>query len=515
MLRLAELLSAVSLATDLAHGVPFESALCDCLLALQLARLAGLDGEDLSDAYYLALLYHLGCTGAAEANARVGAGDDVNVRRWISEADYTSKAEMMRIAITKLGKGAGPVSRARALVAFMSANETDFAGVAAGVCEVAARLSQRLGASARVTAALDEAFARWDGKVFSGLPKGEALSRLARIVHLSHVAQIYYQAGGSEAADAVVRGRSGTEFDPELARLWLDNSADIAAALTGESVWERVLAAEPHPQRLVPQSHLDEVTAAFADFVDLKSPYTLGHSSRLAQLVEQSGAALALPKEEVTAMRRAAQVHDLGNVSVPTGVFMKSGTLNRAEWDRVRLHPYHSQRVLAVAEPLKEAGELAGMHHERLDASGYHRGLPASAIPLPARVLAAAEVYQSMTEERSWRPALTSAQAATELRQEAREGKLDRRATDAVLEAAGHPPDRRREARGWPAGLTDREVDVLRMLARGRSNKEIARELHVSEATVHTHVINLYGKIQVNSRAGAVLYALEHDLIQL
>jgi DNA-binding NarL/FixJ family response regulator len=155
------------------------------------------------------------------------------------------------------------------------------------------------------------------------------------------------------------------------------------------------------------------------------------------------------------------------------------------------------------------------MHHERLDGSGYHRALPAASIPLPARLLAAAEAYQSMVEERPWRPALTAPDAARELSRDAEEGRLDRHASEAVLEAAGRPRARRRHVRGWPAGLTDREVDVLRMLARGRSNKEIARELHVSVGTVHTHVINLYGKIEVNTRAGAALFALEHDLIQL
>jgi DNA-binding NarL/FixJ family response regulator len=179
------------------------------------------------------------------------------------------------------------------------------------------------------------------------------------------------------------------------------------------------------------------------------------------------------------------------------------------------LHAYHSQRVLTVAEPLRKAGELAGMHHERLDGSGYQSGLRAAAIPLSARVLAAAEAYQSMVEERPWRPALTSAEAARGLSEDARAGRLDRRVCEAVLEVAGTRRTSRRQGRNWPASLTDREVEVLRMVARGRSNKEIARELHVSEGTVHTHVVNVYGKIEVNTRAGAALFALEHDLIQL
>jgi HD-GYP domain-containing protein (c-di-GMP phosphodiesterase class II)/DNA-binding CsgD family transcriptional regulator len=280
-------------------------------------------------------------------------------------------------------------------------------------------------------------------------------------------------------------------------------------------VWELALAAEPEPHRLVPRSHIDQVTSAFADFVDLKSSHTLGHSTKLAELATGAGLALGLEEPTVTDLRRAAQVHDLGNVSVPNRIWTKAGPLNRAEWERVRLHPYQSQRVLTVAESLRVSGEVAGMHHERLDGSGYHRGLPAASIPLTARLLAAAEVYQSLVEERPWRKAMTQPQAAAHLREEVRQGRLDRQAADAVLEAAGQPRAGGRASKSWPAGLTDREVEVLRMVARGRSNKEIAGALHLSEATVHTHVINVYGKIEVKTRAGAALFALERDLIQL
>src|ERR1700730_12984548 len=272
---------------------------------------------------------------------------------------------------------------------------------------------------------------------------------------------------------------------------------------------------DPAPPLPLPSSHIDRITSAFADFVDLKSSYTLGHSTKLAELATGAGVALGLDEAAVNDLRRAAQVHDLGNVSVPNRIWTKAGPLNRAEWERVRLHPYQSQRVLTVAEPLRVSGELAGMHHERLGGSGYHRGLPAASIPLTARLLAAAEVYQSLVEERPWRPAMTRSEAAAQLREEMRQGRFDRQAVDAVLEAARQPRTGRRGSQSWPASLTAPEVDVRRMVARGRSNKEIARALHVSEATVHTHVINVYGKIEVKTRAGAALFALEHDLIQL
>lgn len=513
-LRLAELLATVSLATDLAHDVPAESALRDALLATRLGRLAGWPAQDLADVYYLALLYHIGCTGAVDAQSRLGAGDDVAVRRWLSEADFADRPEMLRIAIVRLGRQWGPVEWARGLAGFATAGP-GIPVAFAGMAEVAARLSSRLGAPPPVGAALAPAYARWDGKVSPDAPSGGGQSAIARLVHLVHVAQTYDRAGGVESADAVVRERSGSELDPDLARLWLNHSREVLGSLGGESVWDEALGAEPEPHRRVPASHLDEVFAALADFVDLKSPYTHGHSTRLAHLVEDAAAAVGLARADAVTLRRAAQAHDLGNLSVPNQVWAKRGPLNPAQWARVRLHAYHTERILGVSDALRGAGQVAGLHHERLDGTGYHRGLPVAAIPLAARVLMAAETYQSMTEERSWRPALAPRDAAAEVRREVAAGRLDRRAVDAVLGAAGHPAGRGRAARSWPAGLTDREVDVLRLLARGRSNKEAARSLFVSEATVHTHVVNVYGKIGVHTRAGATLFALEHDLIQV
>lgn len=515
MVRLAELLAAVSLATDLADDAPFESALGDALTSVELARLAGLDGDLLRDVYYLALLYHLGCTAAADRQAQIAGGDDVSSRRWFSEADYTDRGQLFRLALTRVAREWGPLARAQALAGFLTADKEIIVNSFAAICEVGARLGERLGAGPRVTEALQQAYARWDGRVFFLLPSAEHISVLARLVHLVHVAQVFHRLGGPQAADDVVRARREGEFDPELSDLWLANSSRLLKPLGQESLWEQALAAEPEPHRLVPRSHIDNVTAAFADFVDLKVTHTVGHSARVATLAEAAASALGLSDAERTDIRRAAQIHDLGCVSVPNRIWSKRGPLNRAEWERVRLHAYHTQRVLTVAEPLRAAGELAGMHHERLDGSGYHRSLPAAVIPLAARLLAAVEVYQSMLEERPWRPARSQDEAYQEICRDVDAGRLDRQAVAAVLEAAGGRRSSRRHIRGWPAGLTDREVDVLRMLARGRSNKEIARELHVSVGTVHTHVINVYGKIEVNTRAGAALFALEHDLIQL
>jgi DNA-binding CsgD family transcriptional regulator len=512
-LRLAELLAAVSLASDLAHDVATESALRDAVLAVEFARLNGSDGSELSDVYYLALLYHIGCTGAVAAQSRLGAGDDINVRRWMSEADYANRPALMRVALTKLAPNWGPTGVAQGVGALATAGR-DLPEAFANIAEVSARLSQRLGASRGVTEALCHAYGRWDGKVFTSLPNGDGLSRPARIVHLVHVAQIYHQVGGVEAADGVVQQRSGSEFDPQLAGSWQRHSAELFRMLSVESTWDKVLEAEPEPHRRVGQAQLDDVCAALADFVDLASPFTPGHSGNVARLAAAAAQHAGLDAVAVATLRRAGQIHDLGMVSVPNRVWMKRGPLNRAEWERVRLHPYHTERILSFAVPLRDAAALAGRHHERVDGSGYHRGLTANALQLSARILAVAEVHQSMSEERAWRPALTPAESTRQLRDAVAAGSLDARAVDAVLLAAGQRLRSGRSGRSWPCGLTDREVAVLRAVTRGLSNKQIARELYVSQATVHTHLMNVYGKIGLNTRAGATLFAFEHDLIE-
>ncbi len=320
--RLAELLATVSLASDLAHDVPPESALRDALFSVRLARLAGWSRDELSDAYYLALLYHVGCTGAVSIQSRMGAGDDVSVRRWLSEVDFANRPELMRVVITRLASEWRPQQWVSGVAGFITTSGAA-PEVFASVADVAVRLSARLGASPKVTDALRHTYARWDGRVFTDLPRGDEQSAIARFVHLVHVAQTYHQVGGIAAADTAVRERSGGEFDPEFARLWLDNSHDMIEQAGRESVWDEALAEEPEPYVWVLPGHLDEVCRALADFVDLKSPYTGGHSPRVARLVEDAASGLGLAEAEIATLRRAAHVHDLGSVSVPDLILSK------------------------------------------------------------------------------------------------------------------------------------------------------------------------------------------------
>ena len=210
-------------------------------------------------------------------------------------------------------------------------------------------------------------------------------------------------------------------------------------------------------------------------------------------------------------MRRAACVHDLGRVGVSAAIWDKAGPLRSGEWEQVRLHPYYTERVLARSRILSPLGALAALHHERLDGSGYHGGLPATMLPLTARILAAADAYHAMTEPRSHRPALTPEAAAEEARREVRAGRLDGEAVSAVLAVAGHRV--RPASREWAAGLSEREVEVLRLVARGHSNRQTAQSLVIAEKTVGHHIQHIYAKIGVSTRAAATLFAMQHDLL--
>jgi HD-GYP domain-containing protein (c-di-GMP phosphodiesterase class II) len=267
---------------------------------------------------------------------------------------------------------------------------------------------------------------------------------------------------------------------------------------------EVALASEPAPRAAFPRADLERFTAAFGDFADLKSPWTLGHSTRVAELC--AGAAANGEREPLVL---AAHLHDLGRVAVPNGIWDKPHPLSAAEWERVRLHAYYTERILARARAFAPLAALAGAHHERLDGSGYHRGHQGAALTRPMRVLAVADAYAAMTAPRPHRPALDGAAAARELRAESAAGRLCAEAVEAVLEAAGHAPGRRP---AHPCDLTDREVEVLRLLARGLTNKQIAATLVVSPRTVQHHVAHIYPKIGRRTRAGAAMFAMEHGL---
>ncbi len=505
-LRLAELMATISLATDLGNGYPLEKALRNALLAVGLARALGVDGQELSDVYYVALLEHLGCTAVAHEMAAGFGGQDNELRR----VQLTGDRGIIGKSIREQVKGAPPLDVAVIFARSIISGRRLRRVYTAATCEAGDRLAGRLGLSGGVRRALSHVYTRWDGKGFPPI-SGEDIALPARITRLAFLVEVYYQLGGQDAAIAMVRRRTGVDFDPAVAGTFLGNADALLAQIEPESIWETALEAEPEPRPWLPASRLDQVAQAFADFVDLKSPFTLGHSTGVARTAEGAARAMGLEDGDAVAVRHAGLLHDLGRVSVPNGIWDKRGPLSGAEWERVRLHPYYSERILAHSPLLQPLAQIAGMHHERLDGSGYHHALSAPSISTAARLLAAADAYQAMIEERPHRPALLPAVAADQLRQQTEAGRLDRQAVNAVLDSVGQKRPRERAA--WPAGLSEREVEVLRLVAKAKPDKEIAKALFISRNTVHHHVKQIYEKCEISSRAGAALFAMENDLI--
>jgi HD-GYP domain-containing protein (c-di-GMP phosphodiesterase class II) len=387
-----------------------------------------------------------------------------------------------------------------------------FAQGATADCEVSSRVALRIGFDEATSKALLHAFARWDGQGVPHGVSGDDVVRPARIVHIASFAELRHRAGGANAAiEAVARGAGGW-FDPQIVSEFTKTGEDMLSTLEGDSIWDVALEAEPRPRRYASDEDIDKLALAFADLVDLKSSYRLGHSQGVAQLVERACRVLGMPDRAVVDARRAALLHDLGMYSVPTSILDKAGKLTASEQERVRMHAYHTERVLARSALLADIATLASMHHERLDGKGYHRAAPASIVPMAARVLAAADAFQAMTQSRPYRAGLTRDAAAKELTAQALGGGLDRQAARAVCDAAGAQTKIPRGSCG-PQGLSEREIEVLRLLARGHSKKQIGKALFIASGTVHTHVTHIYEKIGVSSRAAAALFAMEQGLL--
>ena len=330
-----------------------------------------------------------------------------------------------------------------------------------------------------------------------------------QIVHLAVDAAFQRLLGGEERVVRLVREHAGHAFDPELAACLVDDAERILALDAHASVWAETLSCEPRPPLLLDGGALDRRLAAMGNFADLISPCLAGHSAGVAELATAARQRCRVDAVDTTRLQRAALVHVLGRVVVHTGIWQKPGPLTPDEWEQVRLHPYHTERILSRSPFLSALAPVAGAHHERLDGSGYHRGSAGAELAFPARLLAAADVYHAMTELRPHREPIAPGRAAEALSVEARAGRLDAGAVAAVVEAAGQRAPRIDR----PAGLTEREVEVVAMLARGRQTKQVARALGISVKTADRHIQNAYRKIGVSTRAGATLFAMEHGLL--
>lgn len=505
----AELVATLSLATDLGIGVQLEHGLHSTLLAMRLADSLGVDAETASQTYYTCLLFYIGCTANADVAAEIFGEDDA-LTTYATPVRFGTRAQMAMGMLRAVAPPSAPVhARGYRLVRHLPQLAREFSGIVTAICEVAQMLTDRLGLPDSITAQFAYIGERWDGKGEPRGASGDEIPLPVRIVQVARDTAFQRMLSGPETAVQLVSERAGSAFDPAVAARLVDEGPEMLDLDIDVPAWDETIEREPEPRLVLEGTGIDHALATMGDFADLISPYMMGHSSGVARLAAAAARQCGLPDEEVLALRRAALVHDLGRVAVPARIWQQEAPLTPDDWERVRLHPYYSERVLCRSPYLATLAPVASFHHERLDGTGYHRGATAAALAPAARLLAAADAFHAKTEPRPHREALSLSQAAQELGREVREGRLDAASVTAVIEAAGeHVPGVSR-----PAGLTEREAEVVGLLARGRQTKQIARALRISTKTADHHIQNAYRKMGVSTRAAAALFAMEHGLV--
>ena len=472
-LRAAEVIGAMSIATDLGTGQPLEHALRTAILAVRLGELAELSPTELVDAYYISLLHSFGCTSDATEQTEL-FGDDIEPRAKFALVDGGNPEEVAAFLRDVVGQGRPPEVREE-MVAHAVENAVEIARSTFALhCEVAQRFAGWLGFGPGVISNLACAFERWDGNGFPGAAAGESIGLPARVLHVARDISVFLSAGAPDRARDVDRAARRRCLRPAPRRPRDRSFDELLDGLDDALIWEQAMTAEPPPQRWMTGDEIDAAFRVVGTFTDLKSYWLRGHAEGTSQLAEAAAWRLGLPEDEVMMVRRAALSLDLGRVAVSNAIWEKPGPFGLTDWERVQLHPYFTERSFAHAPALASIGELAGGHHERLDGAGYHRKTQAPALEPSGTDPRRGRHLPGDAERRPHRPALDAADAEAELLDEARAGRLCPEAVDAVLAAAGHRVAKR--PRELPAGITDREHEVLLALAAGKTNKEIAED---------------------------------------
>jgi len=511
-LRYSELVVCLAAAGERAMGRSANHVLRAAALAMRLAAAAGLAGSELRNVYYQAQLRFIGCNADTDAIGAIG-GDVLALRQAMAPIDARDLrsvvAALVRTVRDARADASAPARYAAVLRALARAAEFD-AEIFPGHCEVAQRLGRRLGFDERFVTGLGQLYARWDGK---GVPAtaGEAILPAVRVVVLAQEMELHHRQGGWEAACSMMRERAGRQLDPALCALAQAAGESLFAGLPED--WEALLALEPAPHEWLEGRSLEAAMRVLSDYASIQSRWLLEHATHVADLARAAANALDLPDDERERLHLAALVHDIGRVAVSTNVWDDPRPLGPSERDSVRRHALHTTQILARAPSLVPLARLAGSAHERVDGSGYARGESGDSLPRAARLLAAADVVAALGEARPYRDAFAPDDIEGIVGNEVTAGRIDRTAAQAVLKARGlllrEPPP----ARAWPAGLSEREIQVLALLARGRTNKEIARSLGISPKTVGHQVQSAYRKAGVHTRAAATLFAMEHRLL--
>jgi HD-GYP domain-containing protein (c-di-GMP phosphodiesterase class II)/DNA-binding CsgD family transcriptional regulator len=476
-------------------------------IAMALAERLGLAPAELPAVYFTSLLVHAGCTAGIADFAAFLATDELSAQKDFCLCDPNNYVDLFGWLRRNAAKGKPLPARTLRMLQLFAGGEGAFQEIDRGCSEVGSRIAARLGMAEATQLALYHICETWNGKGPHRLRR-EDIPLPGRVVNVAMITEVFASERGPLAAREAAAVRRGKSFDPQV--------ADVAIALCNDATfwnnlrdepWATVLALEPEPQRYVEDAGLDDFAYALADIIDLKSAAPVAHSRRTAELAERLAMRMRLDPSEVALTRRAALVHDVGLIAVPSLLLAGGTRWSEADAERFRMHTYYTERILARPECITRIGAVAAAHHEHLDGSGYHRGLGAQTLSLPARTVAVCSAYVEAEDAAASDPRSVIA----ELRAR---GTYDPECLSALaveLGTAGATPTPPRAS--WPAGLTEREVEVLRLVASGLNLKETAQRLVISDHTVRHHLESIYSKAGISSRAGATLFAFERGLL--
>lgn len=403
---LSEVIGALSYALDLTEGQPPGHCIRCCWIGFHIGRRLGLDEGTLWELYYTLLLKDAGCSSNAARLCELYGSDDRRAKRDFKTVDTDNIAQLVQFVLVHTGVRGQLAERFKRLLRLAREGEELATELIQTRCERGAQIARQLGFGTAVADGIFSLDEHWNGR---GKPlglRGADIPLFARIALLAQVIDVFHRVGGRDAAVREIRARSGGWFDPELVdvALAVGEHAGFWEALRSEDIGARVQALEPEARALsVDDDLLDRIAEAFSQVVDAKSPYTAGHSSRVALYTDVLAGKLGIDNERRRWLKRGALLHDLGKLGVSNSILDKEGSLTEDEWREVRLHPAYTEQILSRILPFKDLAVVAGAHHERLDGKGYPRGLVASELTLETRIITLCDVFDAITADRPYR----------------------------------------------------------------------------------------------------------------
>ena len=407
-LKLSELISSLSYALDITEGQPEGHCIRSCWIGMHIGAAIGLNEQQLWELYYAILLKDLGCSSNASRICELYLTDDRQFKQDFKLVG-ASLPQMLGFVFSNTGTHAGSwPQRVKSILNVLRHGKEMADELINTRCHRGADIARQLRFNENVARGIQSLDEHWDG---SGRPlglQGEAIPLLARIALLSQVLDVFHITHGRQAALAEVAARAGGWFDPALVRVVhsLHDNAAFWQQLEADDIDTAVLALEPaHCVVPLDEDYLDEIAEGFGQVVDSKSPFTAGHSQRVGHYADRIAAELGMDAARRRWLKRGALLHDVGKLGVSNTILDKPGRLDADEWAAVQRHAGYTEDILRRITQFAELAQVAGAHHEKLDGSGYPRGLQAAQITLETRIITTADIFDAINAERPYHPA--------------------------------------------------------------------------------------------------------------